>query len=92
MLELLVKPTTLDNDIAVIKILQLMGQLTPDDIEYVIKVARQVHDAINLGHDGRKQPKTLKDYIEQKENKDAELPEVQGQTKDNADPNGNSTP
>jgi hypothetical protein len=49
MIEHLVKPTTLDNDIAVIKILQLMGQLTPNDIEYVIKVARQVYDAVKLG-------------------------------------------
>ena len=91
MIEHLVKPTTLDNDIAVIKILQLMGQLTPNDIEYVIKVARQVYDAVKLGHDGRKQPKTLKDYIEQKEKQDAELPEVRSQTKDDTNSNGNST-
>jgi hypothetical protein len=48
MIEPLVKPTPLDNDIAVIKILQLMGQLSVNDIEYVIKVARQVYDAVNL--------------------------------------------
>ena len=49
MIETLVKPQTLDNDVAVIKILYLMGQLTPNDIEYVFKVSRQVYDAINLG-------------------------------------------
>jgi hypothetical protein len=49
MIENLVGPQALDNDIAVIKILQLMGQLSPNDIEYVLKVARQVYDAIALG-------------------------------------------
>jgi len=49
MLENIIKPTTLDNDIAVMKILQLMGQLTPNDIQYVLNVARQVYDAINIG-------------------------------------------
>jgi len=49
MIESLVKPTTLDNDIAVMKILQLMGQLTPNDIQYVLNVARQVHEAVNIG-------------------------------------------
>jgi hypothetical protein len=48
MIESLVKPTSLDNDIAVMKILQLMGQLSVNDIEYVMKVARQVYDAVNL--------------------------------------------
>jgi len=48
MIESLVKPTSLDNDIAVIKILQLMGQLSVNDIEYVMKIARQVYDAVNL--------------------------------------------
>ena len=33
MIETLVKPTPLDNDVAVVKILQLMGQLTGRDIE-----------------------------------------------------------
>jgi hypothetical protein len=49
MIEAIVKPQPLDNDIAVVKILQLMGQLSPNDIEYVLKVARQVYDAIALG-------------------------------------------
>jgi len=48
MIETLVKPTPLDNDVAVVKILQLMGQLTGRDIEYVLKVARQVYDAISI--------------------------------------------
>jgi hypothetical protein len=49
MIEALIKPTPLDNDVAVMKILHLMGQLTPNDIEYVFKVSCQVYDAINLG-------------------------------------------
>lgn len=48
MIETLINPQTLDNDVAVMKILQLMGQLTPDDIEYVLKVTRQVYDAVQL--------------------------------------------
>jgi hypothetical protein len=46
MIETLVKPQSLDNDIAVIKILQLMGQLTPNDIAYVLRVSAQVYKAI----------------------------------------------
>ena len=46
MIEKLVDPQPLDNDVAVIKILQLMGQLTPSDIEYVLKATKQVYDAI----------------------------------------------
>jgi hypothetical protein len=46
MIETLVNPQTLNNDVAVIKILQLMGQLTPSDIEYVLKATKQVYDAI----------------------------------------------
>jgi hypothetical protein len=45
MIESLVKPTRLDNDIAVIKILQLMGQLSLSDIKYVMDVATQVYEA-----------------------------------------------
>ena len=40
---------------------------------------------------GKKQPKTLKDYIQQKEKNDAELPEVRSQIKNDADSNGNPT-
>jgi hypothetical protein len=46
MIETLVKPQALDNDVAVIKILQLMGQLTPNDIAYVLKVSAQVYKVI----------------------------------------------
>jgi hypothetical protein len=46
MIETLVKPQKLDNDVAVMKILQLMGQLTPNDIAYVLKVSAQVYMAV----------------------------------------------
>ena len=46
MIESLVKAQPLDNDIAVMKILQLMGQLTPNDIAYVLKVSAQVYKNI----------------------------------------------
>jgi hypothetical protein len=46
MIETLVEPQPLDNDVAVIKILQLMGQLTPNDIKYVLKAIKQVHEVI----------------------------------------------
>lgn len=46
MIENLVKAQPLDNDIAVIKILQLMGQLSPNDIAYVLKISAQVYKSI----------------------------------------------
>jgi len=46
MIETLVKSQALDNDIAVIKILQLMGQLSVNDIKYVVDVASQVYGAV----------------------------------------------
>jgi hypothetical protein len=46
MIEKLVEPQALDNDVAVMKILQLMGQLSPDDIQYVLKVTLQVYGKI----------------------------------------------
>ena len=48
MIETLVEPQALNNDIAVMKIMQLMGQLTPNDIEYVLKATKQVYDAVQL--------------------------------------------
>jgi len=51
MIESIVKPTPLDNDVAVIKILQLMGQLSVNDIEYVLKVAKQVYDAVAVAQE-----------------------------------------
>jgi hypothetical protein len=46
MIETLVRPQPLDNDVAVIKILQLMGQLSPNDIAYVLRVSAQVYMAV----------------------------------------------
>ena len=46
MIETLVKPQALDNDVAVIKILQLIGQLTPNDIAYVLRISAQVYRAV----------------------------------------------
>jgi len=47
MIETLVKPQPLDNDIAVMKILQLMGQLSLNDIEYITKITLQVSNLIS---------------------------------------------
>jgi hypothetical protein len=44
MIETIVKPQPLDNDVAVMKILQLMGQLSLNDIQYVLKVTLQVYE------------------------------------------------
>jgi len=46
MIEPLVKPTPLDNDVAVMKIVQLLGQLTPNDIKYVQQVVLQVANVV----------------------------------------------
>jgi hypothetical protein len=46
MIETLIKPQSLDNDVAVMKILQLMGQLSPNDIAYVLKISAQVYRAV----------------------------------------------
>jgi hypothetical protein len=47
MIEALVKPIPLDNDVAVMKIIQLMGQLSLNDIGYVLNIATQVYEAAN---------------------------------------------
>jgi hypothetical protein len=47
MIETVVKPEPLDNDIAVIKIFQLMGQLSLKDIRYVLKVAQQIYGKVH---------------------------------------------
>jgi uncharacterized protein affecting Mg2+/Co2+ transport len=44
MIETIVKPQPLDNDIAVVKVLQLMGQLSPSDIKYVISVCSRIYE------------------------------------------------
>jgi len=49
MIETLVKPQPLDNDIAVVKILQLMGQLSLNDIKYLLKLTLQIYGKIQDG-------------------------------------------
>jgi hypothetical protein len=43
MFEPLVKPQSLDNDIAVMQILQLLGQISLNDLEYILKVTAKVY-------------------------------------------------
>ena len=50
MIETIVKPQPLDNDIAVVKILQLLGQLSLNDIQYILKVTLQVYGKVQ-NHD-----------------------------------------
>jgi hypothetical protein len=45
-IESIVKPQPLDNDIAVMKILQLMGQLSPNDIAYITNLASRINQVI----------------------------------------------
>jgi len=42
MIETLVKPQPLDNDVAVIKILQLLGQLSLNDVAYIYKITSKI--------------------------------------------------
>jgi hypothetical protein len=44
MIESVVKPQPLDNDIAVMKIIQLMGQLSLNDIKHVLDISTQVYN------------------------------------------------
>jgi hypothetical protein len=53
MIEKLVEAQPLDNDVAVMKIMQLMGQLTPNDIAYVLKATKQVYDVIGVSSESR---------------------------------------
>jgi hypothetical protein len=46
MIETIVKPQPLDNDVAVMKILQLLGQLSINDIQYVLKLTLQVYGKV----------------------------------------------
>jgi hypothetical protein len=46
MIEAPIKPQPLDNDIAVIKILQLLGQLSLNDIQYILKLTLQIYGKI----------------------------------------------
>jgi hypothetical protein len=47
MIETLIKPQPLDNDVAVMKILQLLGQLSLNDIQYIYKITSQVNNLIS---------------------------------------------
>ena len=47
MLENIVPPQPLNNDVAVMKILQLMGQLSPADLQYVLKAGLQVYKVVD---------------------------------------------
>ena len=47
MIEKLVDTQPLDNDVAVMKILQLLGQLSLNDIEYIYRISAQVHSLIS---------------------------------------------
>ena len=46
MIETIVKPQVLDNDVAVMKIVQLMGQLSLNDLEYVLRLIAQVYKSV----------------------------------------------
>ena len=46
MIESIVKPRPLDNDHAVIRILQLMGQLSVNDIKYVLEVSSSIYGMV----------------------------------------------
>jgi hypothetical protein len=43
MIESIVKPQTLDNDVAVMKIIQLMGQLSLNDLAYILSLVAKVY-------------------------------------------------
>jgi len=47
MIENLVRPVPLDNDIAVMKILHLMGQLSPKDIKHVLTIGMSVYKVVS---------------------------------------------
>jgi hypothetical protein len=46
MIETLVKPVSLNNDIAVMKILHLMGQLSPKDLQHVLTIGMSVYKVV----------------------------------------------
>jgi len=43
MIEPIVKPQSLENDIAVMKIIQLMGQLSLNDLRYILQLVAKVY-------------------------------------------------
>jgi len=51
-IETIVKPPqSLDNDIAVMKIIQLMGQLSLNDLSYILQLVAKVYLAAKKGHE-----------------------------------------
>jgi hypothetical protein len=50
MIETIVKPQPLDNDVAVMKIIQLMGQLSLNDLSYILQLVAKVYLAAEKGH------------------------------------------
>jgi len=46
MIETIVKPQPLDNDVAVVKIIQLLGQLSLNDIEYILRLIAKVYGKV----------------------------------------------
>jgi hypothetical protein len=46
MIETIVKPQPLDNDVAVMKIIHLMGQLSLNDLSYVLRLVHKVYSAL----------------------------------------------
>ena len=50
MIEPIVQPQPLENDIAVIKIIQLMGQLSLNDLGYILKLVAKVYLATEEAH------------------------------------------
>jgi hypothetical protein len=54
MIEAIVKPQPLDNDVAVMKIIQLMGQLSLNDLSYILGLVAKVYTATEKAQDERK--------------------------------------
>ena len=51
MIETIVKPQPLDNDVAVMKIIQLMGQLSLNDLSYILGLVAKVYLATKNSQD-----------------------------------------
>jgi hypothetical protein len=51
MIETIVKPQPLDNDVAVMKIIHLMGQLSLNDLSYVLRLVAKVYMALEKAQD-----------------------------------------
>jgi len=51
MIEPLIKPQTLDNDIAVMKIIHLLGQLSLNDLKYILTLTTVVYSSLETEND-----------------------------------------